>query len=256
MRIASLKDTISQIHLSVDGDSRVVRVETPDARREVRLRPHMADMLLLLMSEHPQPVSYRALIKLLRQHHIAAPDATRLHRKMSELRRTLSVLEPKIPDMIHNTRDTGYSLPLTWKSPDQMQPKLGQEFRSLKIAAPVAMVQDMIKAAITLAENGQLVKWPYGYVLDRVPFLEDIAKLLQGLNYCEKLIKKELRLHDADFLALRLQDCFSKLRTYVGLARISPFPVSHSEWTEWFVHEVWAIFDEMKKWIREAEVVS
>ena len=43
------------------------------------------------------------------------------------------------------------------------------------------------------------------------------------------------------------------VKTYVGLARISEYPISEAQWLDWFKQEVWMLFEDLKKLIRFAE---
>ncbi len=69
----------------------------------------------------------------------------------------------------------------------------------------------------------------------------------------KKTILKEIRAHEADFTGLRISYFLAKLKTYVGLARISEYPISEVQWLDWFKQEVWMLFEDLKKLIRFAE---
>jgi hypothetical protein len=60
-------------------------------------------------------------------------------------------------------------------------------------------------------------------------------------------------MHEADFIFLRIQYLLAKLKTYVGLARISEYAISHAQWLDWFKSEIYALFEDLKKTIKEAE---
>ena len=66
------------------------------------------------------------------------------------------------------------------------------------------------------------------------------------------LIKREmwvlkhiaLKFHEADFLRIRIEFTLSKLKTYIGLARVSEFSITKKQWLEWHEHEVHRVFEE------------
>ena len=70
-----------------------------------------------------------------------------------------------------------------------------------------------------------------------------------------KIILQEIRVHQADFTGLRVGYLLAKLKTYVGLARISKYPISETQWLDWFKQEVWMLFEDLKSVVRSAENV-
>lgn len=60
-------------------------------------------------------------------------------------------------------------------------------------------------------------------------------------------------LHEADFTALRIGYLLAKLKTYVGLARISEYPISEAQWLDWFIQESAMLFEELKTHLKLAE---
>jgi hypothetical protein len=64
---------------------------------------------------------------------------------------------------------------------------------------------------------------------------------------------KEIHTHESDFFGIRIQYLLSKLRTYIGLARISEYPITKVQWLDWFEQEVWVLFDDLQKAIKSTE---
>ena len=60
-------------------------------------------------------------------------------------------------------------------------------------------------------------------------------------------------MHEADFTGIRVQYLLAKLRTYAGVARISEYPISEAQWTDWFTQEVWMLFDDLQKQVKLVE---
>ncbi|WP_316353589.1 hypothetical protein [Candidatus Trichorickettsia mobilis] len=82
-----------------------------------------------------------------------------------------------------------------------------------------------------------------------------LVEKISTFNECEKTILKEIRAHEADFTTLRINYLLAKLKTYVGMVRISEYPISEAQWLDWFKQEVWMLFEELKKLIRFAESI-
>ena len=104
-----------------------------------------------------------------------------------------------------------------------------------------------------MTAQSKVVQHPQGYVINRDPVRQALVEKISVFNACEKIIVKEICVHEADFMGLRLAYLLAKLKTYVGLARISEYPISETQWLDWFKQEVWLLFDALKKAIRLAE---
>jgi hypothetical protein len=85
---------------------------------------------------------------------------------------------------------------------------------------------------------------PYGYIMDRRPVKEVVASNLEIFDKCISSIVHESQLHNADFKLLRLQYILAKLKTYIGLARISEYSISQNQWLEWFKTEIYQTLEE------------
>ena len=68
-----------------------------------------------------------------------------------------------------------------------------------------------------------------------------------------KKLFSELRCHPADFIAIRLEFTLAKLKTYLGLARVSEFSITKEQWLEWHEHETRQILNELMHLIKQAE---
>ena len=113
-----LYDSETGVHYYIDTQSLLLRISSDQMNRETRLKPYFAEILALLFAQHPQTVSYAAIMKILASHRLVCLDETRLHRKVSDLRRFLARFYPGSVHMILNTRGIGYSLPLHFKDPE------------------------------------------------------------------------------------------------------------------------------------------
>lgn len=96
-----------------------------------------------------------------------------------------------------------------------------------------------------------IIKNSCGYIQKRDP--KEIEKNMEIFINCEKEILKSVNMHKVDFLFLRIQYLLTKLKTYVGLARISEFKISKLQWIDWFKTEVWNVFDDFLQILKESE---
>ncbi|KJV80297.1 hypothetical protein RHORCCE3_1217 [Rickettsia hoogstraalii str. RCCE3] len=89
--------------------------------------------------------------------------------------------------------------------------------------------------------------------MNREPVKQIIVEKISIFNECEQIILKEIRTHEAEFISLRIAYLLVKLKTFIGLARISEYPISEAQWLDWFKQEVWLFFDQLKNLIRSVE---
>ena len=129
------------------------------------------------------------------------------------------------------------------------------KFANIKITKAVQILETLIHDAIDMTSQNQVVKHAQGYVINRDPIRPILVEKISTFNDCEKIILREIRTHEADFTGLRIAYFLAKLKTYVGLARISEYPISEAQWLDWFTQEVWMLFEALKKLIRCAESV-
>jgi hypothetical protein len=254
MKFISLVDTKNQNIITIDAYSLVIRLERDEIAREKRLKPYMAAILYELFNQHPSPLFYDRIIEVLKEHHLIISDLTRMHRKLSEIRQYLLEFDPHLSNFLLNTRGLGYSLPLRFKNLHQIgEIKGNTNFKNPNIIKTIEVLNVLISDAIDMTAKSKVIKQSQGYVINR-NFVKDLlVEKIVVFNQCEKVLLKEIRLHEADFTALRITYLLAKLKTYVGLARISEYPISELQWLDWFKQEVWMLFDDIKSLIRSAE---
>ncbi|MFN7709946.1 MAG: hypothetical protein ACK5O7_03175 [Holosporales bacterium] len=254
MKFISLIDTHNQNIVTIDADSFVLRIETDGIPRESRLKPFMASILYALFKEHPNPVPYERIIEILKHHGLVISDLTRMHRKLSEIRQVIQKVHPSLGELVLNTRGVGYTLPLQFKNLHQLGNQLDNtKFVNPKITKAVQTLESLIGDAIAMTSENKVIKHDQGYVIHRDPVRHRLIMNISAFSECEKTIFKEIRTHEADFTALRISYLLAKLKTYVGLARISEYPISDIQWLDWFKQEVWMLFEDLKRLIRLAE---
>lgn len=256
MKFISLLDLKTQHILTIDAKGLVFRLEIDGSPKEIRLKPsYMADILYALFNKHPTVLSYSEITEILKAHHLAISDLTRMHRKVSEIRTFLEAFHPSLKELIFNTRGVGYSLPLSFKNLHHLEPKTQTDFRNPKFTQIMSQIHTFIEDAVELTEKGKIIKQSQGYVIDRQTIRDVLSQKIEGFNALEKILLQELRLHEADFMRLRIEYSLSKLKTYIGLARISEYPISQTQWIDWFQQEVWFLFEELKKLVKHSEIV-
>lgn len=254
MKFISLIDISNQNIVTIDADSFVLRIEIDGMPKESRIKPFMASILYGLFKDHPNPLPYKKIIEILKEYGLIISDLTRMHRKLSEIRQIIQKLHPSLGDLVLNTRGVGYSLPLRFKSLHQLgnQPD-NTKFANSHITKAVQTLEALINDSIAMTSENKVIKHAAGYVINRAPVRHILIEKIAAFNECEKTILKEIRAHEADFTGLRISYLLAKLKTYVGLTRISEYPISEVQWLDWFKQEVWMLFEDLKKLIRLAE---
>jgi hypothetical protein len=254
MKFISLIDTNNQNIVTIDADSFVLRIEIDGIPRESRIKPFMASILYELFKGHPNPLPYDKIIEILKEYGLIISDLTRMHRKLSEIRQIIQKLHPSLGELVLNTRGVGYTLPLRFKNLHQLgnQPD-NTKFANSKITKAVQTLEALISDSIAMTSENKVIKHAAGYVINCDPVRHILIEKIAAFNECEKTILKEIRAHEADFTGLRISYFLAKLKTYVGLARISEYPISEVQWLDWFKQEVWMLFEDLKKLIRFAE---
>jgi hypothetical protein len=251
MKFISLIDISSKNVITVDADSLVLRLEIGGAVKEIRLKKYHGEILYALFSRHPKSLGYDEIADILSACGLVIADYTHLHRKISEVRRFLAKFHPSLAEIIVNTRGVGYGLPLRFKNLEHSSNDNEIKFRNQKISESISIIAELIEDAIHLTAHGKITQSSHAYVMERN------TKILQEkiliFNECEKTILQQIRMHEADFIFLRIQYLLAKMKTYVGIARISEYAISHTQWLDWFKSETYALFDDLKKTIKEAE---
>lgn len=248
-----LYDPRTGVHYFVDSKALIFRISSDEDRRETRLKPHFAQILSALFSEHPVPASYEKITNILKDNQLACPDETRLHRKVSELRVFLEKFYPGLERLICNTRGIGYSLPLHFKDPETTELSRNYKISNKKIQNALSCIEEYARESIELSRKCPIIKADDSFVLQRKPVHINLEHLLQNYEKQKNEIYTELRLHPADFTYIRLEFLLAKLKTYLGLARISEFSITKEKWLEWHETEIKQILGELIYQIKQAE---
>ncbi|GHU15839.1 hypothetical protein FACS189449_13610 [Alphaproteobacteria bacterium] len=251
MKFISLIDSISKNVITVDANSFVLRLEINGVSIETRLKAYHGEILYALFSHHPTALTYDEITDLLMSYNLVIADETRMHRKISELRKFLAKFHPSLEEIIINTRGVGYSLPLRLKNLHELANDNGLKFKNKKINESISIISGLIEDAIHLTSGSKIVRNSHGYVLERNSKI--LEEKIEIFNSCEKNIMKQICAHEADFVFLRTQYLLAKLKTYVGLARISEYSISEAQWLDWFKLEAWTLFEDLKKSIKTSE---
>ena len=171
---------------------------------------------------------------------------------ISEIRLFLESFNITLKDYIINSRNIGYHLPLFLKSFD-IGNKALSSFKDNNLSMLFINITAYIDQSITLTKKCNIIKQPLGYILDRTNISEELCFLLQSFKESQSAILSKLRLHEADFLYIRIQYTLEKLKTYVSLCRISEYSISQHEWNDWFIHETNLITQELKALLELSE---
>ncbi|MDR2782086.1 MAG: hypothetical protein LBB21_06595, partial [Holosporaceae bacterium] len=226
MKFISLLDISSKNVIAVDADSLVLRLEIDSVAKETRLKKYCGEILYSLFKQHPKSLGYDEITELLETCGLTVSDDTRLHRKISEIRGFLAKFHPSLAGIIVNTRGVGYGLPLRFRNLPDMVNDNGIKFKNAKINESILIISELIEDAVHLTAHGKIIRNSHGYVMKRDT--EILREKISIFNECEKTILQQIRMHEADFLFLRIQYLLAKLKTYVGLARISAYAISQT----------------------------
>jgi DNA-binding GntR family transcriptional regulator len=171
-----------------------------------------------------------------------------MHRKISEVRKALNTL--KLDGLILNSRGAGYLLPLEFKNIDSLQKRQKTEFRNKKVEECMQKIERLVQAAIEATSQCEIIQNPDGYMMNRTPVKDAIANNLEIFDACISNITNEAQLHSSDFKLLRLQYILAKLKTYIGLARISEYSISTNQWLEWFKTEIYQTLEDVEQLLK------
>lgn len=249
-----LYDPYTSTYYAIDGKSLVFRISSDESKKETRLKPYFSEILVALFKSHPQPLSYEMMTNILRNNKLVCPDETRLHRKVSELRSFLSKFYPGMSHFICNTRGVGYSLPLHLKDPEESSVGDVYKIRNRVIRSIVSSFEEYVKESLTLSGKCSIVKSDEGFVLQRKSVHSEVESLLLQYDKQKKKLEAELKLHKADFISIRMDFIFAKLKTYIGLARISEFSISKEQWLEWHELEARRIVEDLVHQVKRVEL--
>jgi hypothetical protein len=244
MKFVSFINLKTQKIVSVNATSYLVSAEADGEIKELRLPSWGAEFLYILFKRHPHILSYPEILKIFQSHRLSIADTTCMHRKISEIRKTLTALG--LGDLILNSRGAGYLLPLEFKNIDSLQKRHKIEFRNKDIEKAVQKIELLVQSAIEVTSQCEIVQSPDGYIMNRNPMKEVIASNLEIFDKCVSMMIKESQLHNADFMLLRLQYILAKLKTYIGLARIFEYSISQNQWQEWFKTEIYQMLEDVE----------
>ncbi|HCU07094.1 MAG TPA: hypothetical protein DIC42_05920 [Holosporales bacterium] len=250
-----LYDPSTGTHYLLDSKAFVFKISSDEFNKETRLKPHFAQILSALFTGHPGPASYEAITNILKRNQLACPDETRLHRKVSELRVFLVKFHPGLDHIICNTRGIGYSLPLQFKDPETNELSHNYKISNKKIQDALSCFDEYAKESIELSKKCSITKADDSFILQRKPVHANLEHLLENFEKQKKKIYTELRLHPADFTYIRLEFILAKLKTYLGLARISEFSITKDQWLEWHETEIKQTLGELICQIKQTEQV-
>ena len=248
-----LYDPSTGTHYLLDSKSLVFKISSDEVNKKTRLKPHFAQILSALFAGHPQPASYEEITNILKHYQLACPDETRLNRKVSELRIFLAKFHSGLDHLICNTRGIGYSLPLHFKDPETNELSHNYKISNKKIQDALLCVEEYARESIELSKKCSITKSDDGFVLQRKPVHTNLEHLLENYEKQKKKIYTELRLHPADFIYIRLEFILAKLKTYLGLARISEFSITKDQWLEWHENEIKQALGELIYQVKQAE---
>lgn len=240
-----LYDSNAGVYYIIDGKSMIFKITSDKFNKEIRLKPHFSAMLLALFLKHPEAVSYEMMTNILRENNFVCSDETRLHRKVSELRRFLSKFHFGLDGLILNTRGIGYSLPLYLKRPEIIKDTNYKKVGNKRLQVIINLFQQYIVDSLSLSKKCSIVKSVDGFILQRKPVHQEIEQLLNQYEQQKLKLFAELRLHSSDFIAIRLEFTLAKLKTYLGLVRISEFSITKDQWLEWHEYEVGQVLGEL-----------
>lgn len=245
-----LYDPYTSSFYSIDKKSLVFKVTSDEVTFETRVKPYYCALLLALFTNHPNPVSYENIFKILQENRLSCPDETRLHRKISELRSYLKNKHPSFKDLISNVRGIGYSLPLHFKDPHiDTQPTI--KIKNETLVKITTHIQEYIETSLFLSSKCNIIQSEDGFILDRKSISSEIESLLKQFTTQQKKLFSELNHHPENFYMIRLELILAKLKTYLGIARISEFSVSKKQWLEWHKLESRQIFNDLIELIKK-----
>ena len=248
-----LYDPSTGTHYSIDSRSLVFKIASDEVNKETRLKAYDVQIVSTLFAKHPEPASYQEIFNILKHHKLACPDETRLHRKISQLRACLAKFHPRIDKIICNIRGVGYGLPLHFKEPEAYGQGHEDSFGNLEIQDAMSCLREYVDESIELSHKCSIMNSESGFVLQRKPVHASLEVLLEQYEKQKNRIHVELRLHKADFITIRLEFIFAKLKTYIGLARMSEFSVTLKQWLDWHKIESMQVIQELVDLIKQSQ---
>ncbi|NRB11181.1 MAG: hypothetical protein HRU35_06200 [Rickettsiaceae bacterium] len=237
----------------IETKAMIFKVVSDDINKQIRLKPFYNTILMALFKYRPTPISYQEIKTILINNKLSCPDNTRLHRKISELRNYLIAFDPKLENLICNIRGVGYSLPLYLQEPELESLVIIHKIQNEKLFKSLEILQLLVTNSFNLSKKCQIIKSDDGFVLDRKPVHSDIEIILTKFIEQQKIIFQELQLHLQDFLHIRIELELAKLKTYLGLVRISEFSITKEQWLNWHQLESEHILNNITTMLKKAE---
>ncbi|MCA0369796.1 MAG: helix-turn-helix domain-containing protein [Proteobacteria bacterium] len=248
MSYASLFDPQAPMTVAVDAAKGLFTLEEKGLLRHIRLSAPIARVLWALFEAHPGFLTYDACGDILRTHNLHIPDNPRIHRHMSQLRRLLTDFDPRLEDLIVNQRGAGYALHERLQNRDGFSQDRDNDLYGDPALGPALQDLDaLVQEAVALAKILHVVPHPMGFVLDTSRHTQKISDLLDRHTRLHQDLKMTLSLHPHEMMALRLDALMSKLATYIGMARLCAYPITQTQWAQWYTQEVGALLIDIKK---------
>jgi hypothetical protein len=252
MKFKQLYDPYSQSIYTIDGAAMIFSLSSEDLNINLRLKTHHCAILLALFNEHPKLVSYTSIKSILKKNKLTCPDETRLHRKISELRVLLIKEHPHLKEFISNTRSVGYNLPIHLKEPVDKDATRRDVLSDKILEKLLAQLDKLVETSCELSEKSSIVKVDDAFVLKRSDVKIELGKIIKKFVSLNDSMLKRLKLHNEDFLMIRIQFIMAKLKTYIGLARISEFSITKQQWDDWHQHEIRLVLEELMQLLKKA----
>ena len=96
MGFRQLYDPKTNTHYAIDSKAMIFRMICEEIDRKLRLKPYHTRILEILFLDYPSIVPYERIKSILENSRLVCSDETRLHRKVSELRKYLTGIHPNL----------------------------------------------------------------------------------------------------------------------------------------------------------------
>lgn len=254
-----MKNTISLFNpkmglvYTIDASTLIFRFTQNNNSKEFRLKPFHCSILYTLFAAHPQPVDYKIIEEILVNHQLQCPDNTRLHRKISEIRIALSHIHPSLEQLIQNTRGIGYSLLLDLRPADSIYTNNELGLRSKLNQNVCEDLFSLVQSTISLVQDAKIIRTNDLYLIDRAPFQKILEENITLFDKIEADIINHVSTPKLEMSNFNLRYLLLKLRTYIGLARVSQKSTFLPNWQETFVREILDLYQDLQKLIKNLE---
>ena len=106
-------------------------------------------------------------------------------------------------------------------------------------------LENLIYQSVELSIKCDIIKVDSVFILKRKSVHTELENILQIFDIQKRKLLVELKQHPQDFLYIRIEYNLAKLKTYLGLARVSEFSITKEQWLDWHNHEVKRVFEDM-----------